>query len=135
MESSRRYLLYDTLKIWISESFWDSVEIHWLSEYSTTEKNSLALYWLKSSEFSLNLRDTHWFKFGVHGWTEVYLKKLSKYYQLFLLTPYTGKNSLKQVHLFTVFARFPNQILPKLSLFTIPCVRSYSGKGLQNNKS
>jgi len=46
------------------------------SQYSTTEKKSVVLYWLKFSEFSPNIRDTHWFQLKVS--LSVALNKLSR---------------------------------------------------------
>jgi len=43
------------LLISISESLWDSVKIHWISINIAPLNFSVVLYWLKFSEFSLNL--------------------------------------------------------------------------------
>jgi len=45
----------------------DSAKIHWIYQYSITDYFfSVVQYWLKFCEFSLNLRDTHWFKLRVN---------------------------------------------------------------------
>jgi len=54
------YTLLESVRVW------DSEKSHWISvNIAPLRKHSVVLYWLKSSEFSLDLGDSHWFIFKV----------------------------------------------------------------------
>ena len=58
----------------------DSVEIHWISVNVATVKKTAIPYWLKFSEFLLNLRYSPWFNFIVG----VYLRRFLHIFFIFI---------------------------------------------------